>query len=109
MQGCSALHLLLDAVVEFVRNDLVAVVLAPDHVHALPRKRVPRQELRVHRRLGLGVYVKIGGTNSPAMCCGGGRLNKMAARLCLSGYEERVSTVQASSLVRTADRCSRAL
>jgi hypothetical protein len=26
------------------------VVLAPDHVHALPRKRVPRQELRRHMR-----------------------------------------------------------
>ena len=39
-------HLLLDAVVKLVREDLVAVVLAPNHVHALPREGVPRQELQ---------------------------------------------------------------
>lgn len=46
------MHLLLDAVVELVRDDLVPMVLAPNHVHALARKGVPRQEL--HRAQGMG-------------------------------------------------------
>ena len=44
-------YLLLDGVVKLMRNDSVALVLAPDHVHAATRKGVPRQELYRKRSL----------------------------------------------------------
>ncbi len=39
-------NLLLDAVVEFVRDDLIAVILSANHVNATTRECVPCQELR---------------------------------------------------------------
>ena len=39
-------NLLLDAVVEFVRDDLIAMILSANHVDATTRKCVPCQELR---------------------------------------------------------------